>query len=320
MKRLRALLITIVMIGGVASIAGNAGTFASFSAEATNANTTFATGSIVLSDKVNSGTACLSSAGALNNNANCSAILTGANLAPGGAASANLTIQNTGTLNASKLYLWAPSGCTDSQVTNLGFNPITNNPLCSTIVMFIQETGATPWCWYGLGSGTASCDQTTGTGNSHLDADTTHTLKTFTTDYTSSTDTGRSFSDGATTSGSATLTSSTANFTSADLGRSVSGSGIPLSTTILAVNSATSVTLSSNATATATGVSITLGASHRIDLLPVNGSGPFSGTALASGGTRTFTVGLYLPNPTGSNQNALQALQSTWSLTWHIDQ
>ena len=36
--------------------------------------------------------------------------------------------------------------------------------------------------------------------------------------------------------------------------------------------------------------------------------------------TRTFYVGLYLPVPAGSNQNALQGLASTFGLTWHIDQ
>jgi hypothetical protein len=65
--------------------------------------------------------------------------------------------------------------------------------------------------------------------------------------------------DGATTNGSPTVTSATAAFTSADVGRTISGAGIPAGSTIIAVGSATSVTISQNATATATGVSITIG-------------------------------------------------------------
>jgi len=70
---------------------------------------------------------------------------------------------------------------------------------------------------------------------------------------------GNSFADGATTSGSATVTSATAAFTAADVGRTISGAGIPAGATITAVGSATSVTMSALATATATGVTITIG-------------------------------------------------------------
>jgi hypothetical protein len=68
----------------------------------------------------------------------------------------------------------------------------------------------------------------------------------------------RTVTDGATTTGSATLTSATAAFTADDIGAGVSGTGIPTNTTIIAVNSATSVTMSANATATATAVSVTI--------------------------------------------------------------
>jgi hypothetical protein len=66
------------------------------------------------------------------------------------------------------------------------------------------------------------------------------------------------FADAATTNGSATLTSATANFNSQDAGKTISGTGIPGSTTILSVESKTSITLSTNATATGTGVTITI--------------------------------------------------------------
>jgi len=65
------------------------------------------------------------------------------------------------------------------------------------------------------------------------------------------------FTDGVTVNGSPTLTSVTANFNSQDAGKTIAGTGIPASTTILTIQSSTSVTLSANATASATGVTIT---------------------------------------------------------------
>jgi hypothetical protein len=69
---------------------------------------------------------------------------------------------------------------------------------------------------------------------------------------------GVSFSDGQTTSGSATFTSASANFTSADVGRRISGPNIPSSTTIAGFVNSTTVTLSSEATGTGTGLSFTI--------------------------------------------------------------
>lgn len=69
----------------------------------------------------------------------------------------------------------------------------------------------------------------------------------------------RTVTDGATTSGDATVTSATAAFVSTDVGRPIAGTGIPNGTTIASINSATSVELSANATANATGVTLTIG-------------------------------------------------------------
>lgn len=68
----------------------------------------------------------------------------------------------------------------------------------------------------------------------------------------------RTPTDGVTTNGSAVVTSATALFNGSDIGAGISGTGIPASTTILSVQSATSATMSANATATASGVSITV--------------------------------------------------------------
>ena len=68
--------------------------------------------------------------------------------------------------------------------------------------------------------------------------------------------TQRAVSDGGTTDLSNILTSATAVSTQDDVGSVISGPGLPISTTIGSVQSPTQVTMTANATATATGVTI----------------------------------------------------------------
>jgi hypothetical protein len=68
----------------------------------------------------------------------------------------------------------------------------------------------------------------------------------------------RMVADGSTTSSSVTVNSATGAFTAADIGRTVSGSGIPAGDRIATVVSSTQVTLATAATATATGVTLTI--------------------------------------------------------------
>ena len=68
---------------------------------------------------------------------------------------------------------------------------------------------------------------------------------------------GRQVSDGF-ENGTTTVTSATANFVAGDVGRRIEGGGIPTNTTITALGSSTSVTISHAATASATGVTLTL--------------------------------------------------------------
>lgn len=69
----------------------------------------------------------------------------------------------------------------------------------------------------------------------------------------------RTVTDGATTNTSTAITSATAVFDESDIGKPISGTGIPSATTIAAVTSATAATLSAAATATASGVTFTIG-------------------------------------------------------------
>jgi len=74
-----------------------------------------------------------------------------------------------------------------------------------------------------------------------------------------STSSSRSAADGSTTANSKTVTSVAAAFSDSDVGRLISGSGIPAGTTIMSVDpDNNSAELSSKATATASGVSLTI--------------------------------------------------------------
>jgi hypothetical protein len=69
----------------------------------------------------------------------------------------------------------------------------------------------------------------------------------------------RQVTDGVTTSSSAAITSATAAFSTDDVGKPISGTNIPASTTILSVQSATAATLSANATGSGTSITFTIG-------------------------------------------------------------
>lgn len=71
----------------------------------------------------------------------------------------------------------------------------------------------------------------------------------------------RSFADGATTNGSPIVTSPALGaFTQGDVGRGISGAGIPAGALIDSVQSATQLTMTQNATATGAGVNLTIAA------------------------------------------------------------
>lgn len=75
----------------------------------------------------------------------------------------------------------------------------------------------------------------------------------------------RTVTDGATATSTA-LTSATANFVAADVGATVTGSGIPGATTIASVTNATTVVLSASTTATAGSVSVTIARTNTLGL------------------------------------------------------
>lgn len=78
--------------------------------------------------------------------------------------------------------------------------------------------------------------------------------------------TSRAPADGVTTINTKIVTSATAAFTAADVGKTISGTGIPGGATIVTVNSGTSVTTSANSTASGTGITITIGGAFTVTL------------------------------------------------------
>lgn len=69
----------------------------------------------------------------------------------------------------------------------------------------------------------------------------------------------RTVADGVTTNASTAASSASGAFTDADIGKSISGTGIPAGTTIASVTSSTAIVLSAAATADGTGLSFVIG-------------------------------------------------------------
>lgn len=122
----------VMMAVGVASIFAGQGAFASFSAETSNNGSSIASGTLTLSNTVNSNSACVTTNAATQNNLNpaCGAAFTLTNVAPGVyGGSAQITLQNTGSIDASKLYLWASSVNATLSSGLTGGNTITSLPI-----------------------------------------------------------------------------------------------------------------------------------------------------------------------------------------------
>lgn len=92
--------------------------------------------------------------------------------------------------------------------------------------------------------------------------------------------------DGVLTSGSTTVTSATAAFVAADVGKRITGLGIPDNATITARASATSITISAAATLTGTGVALIVGAA----LFTLSGKGAAIRGALTIRGGNASTT------------------------------
>jgi predicted ribosomally synthesized peptide with SipW-like signal peptide len=171
----KKVLLSIGVVAAIGVLAGG-GTFATFTAQTTNPNNTFANGTLVLSNKVGSNAACLSTGGGntdTNSNGSCDTVFNLAVKAPGDSSTANLTLKNMGSLAASALKVFSGS-CTDADAAGENYHG-TGSP-CGAVQLYIQQYSdafTTPSaCLYGGASG-STCDF----------SDATKTLSAFVTAY-----------------------------------------------------------------------------------------------------------------------------------------
>lgn len=246
--------------------------------------------------------------------------------------------------------------CYDSQVTNITINVTTGNPLCSTALLWVQEQsnygGSTySYCWFGRGSTLSNEGGNTEDANGLCRTPTTLVLGTNITAGSASYSLNAGTITGNITSGDTitfvqggnTMTctagatyvigySSTISVNTCSGGGSqtFTGAATITDTTALGVLNGTN----SSSTISYFDQHHAFGSSSQLFLPPLTGNGATNatatvqlgktGTAGSSGvapATRTFYIGVYLPN-TGStvSQNTLQGLMSTFGLTWRADQ
>jgi hypothetical protein len=170
----RKILLSLGVVAGIGALAG-AGTFATFTAQTTNPTNTFANGTLVLSDTVNTGQACLSTGGGttdLNDNGSCDVAFNLSVRKPGDSDTENITLQDVGSLAASALTAFGT--CTDDDSAGETYHG-TGNP-CSEIQFYVQQysdAGRTTvsHCLYGGATVANTCDF----------SDTSRTLRDFVT-------------------------------------------------------------------------------------------------------------------------------------------
>jgi hypothetical protein len=178
MSKRRKVVLTSAVILLLAAALGF-GSFATFNAQTNNPGNLFAHGTIVLSNTKQGGSACLSTGGGNTNtnvNTGCDQLLNLTVKKPGDSGTANLTLKNVGSLNASLFKVFSPA-CTNADASGESYHG-TGNP-CSVLQLYIQEwtdnTFSTPSaCLYGGA-----------TGNTCNFSDTTKTLGAFSTSYNS---------------------------------------------------------------------------------------------------------------------------------------
>jgi hypothetical protein len=151
----------LIVVGLLAVVGGGAGTFATFNATVTNAGNTFATGTLVLSNTVNTAEACLSTGTFTDTNlASCTQIFNATISAPGDIAGANVTLKNVGSLPATVLNLQA-SACAPGNNSSETYHGSGN--LCTELNFYVQEWSNSVRtmaykCWYGSTDDGTTCD------------------------------------------------------------------------------------------------------------------------------------------------------------------
>lgn len=118
LRNLKKVLLSLIVIGALGSITVHR-VYASFNTDLVNGGSTISDGTLTLENSVGAGSACTSLSAATLNNANsvCDQLFTDASLNfPGVPQTVNVTIKNTGSLEARTLEVWMPS-CTKQTST-----------------------------------------------------------------------------------------------------------------------------------------------------------------------------------------------------------
>ena len=154
---LKKTLASMIVLGSMSYLTVG-GVFAIFNGTASNSASTAATGTLALSNSVNSGTACFSYGTGSTGNANpsCNGFITHGTLRyPGQTVTTTIAIKNTGSLKAQDLILYMPI-CTSTTSPSAAY--VGGTALCgasSGLQMFVQETsssgGAAVACLYPTG-------------------------------------------------------------------------------------------------------------------------------------------------------------------------
>ena len=155
-KRIVITVVTLLSLFGYTA----SSSLANFSAETKNRTNKFASGTIVLSNTKQGGSACYSTGGGstdTNVNSSCDTLFSATGQKPGDAAtSVNITVQNVGSLAASAFKLFS-SACTDADNASESYHG--TGSMCAGVQLYIQQwtnsnfTGASS-CVYGGGTAT----------------------------------------------------------------------------------------------------------------------------------------------------------------------
>jgi hypothetical protein len=248
--------------------------------------------------------------------------------APTAAVAAGATVEDTSSDTTA-----ANTNCYDTQVTNLGFNPTTNNPLCSTAMLLVQETtGGKHYCWWGSGANSANgmCDlpvsvaSSTPVNGTAIGAG-TYTISTAgglngnikSGDEVAFTENGN---QAWCTSSADYYTGTTSIVLSAPCGTSYGLNNVFDSSAV--VTDLTSLQrVAADGSHSISQFDQNAKTTSHIELKPVtaNGTAPLAAIDLAHGASRNFIIGIVIPGPAAA-QNTVQALKSTFGISWQLSQ
>ena len=243
--------------------------------------------------------------------------------------SSDTNVNNTDCYDA-KTTVAGTTGATKG--TDLNFINTTGNPFCGAALVFVQETtGGNHYCWLGKGS---SPENAVGMCSAPISVNLSSALSTsgaITSLPVAALNGNVASGDSVVvTSGSNTQTftaSANAFFGATAIAVNSLTPNFAYPTTSTVTDSNTLSALNPDTTDTLTNFDTAHNTVGKIQLFPLTGNGTINNTATVelshfNTGTfsRIFQVGVFLPAPAGINQNVLQGLQSTFGITWHIDQ